>query len=237
MYRPQGNNLWVDQSSFSIISQEIECGCWTRSARSWETVVWTLSSHFKWGQMHCHGIGVLNLRGQSYNTFPCDLYMTRAFHFPPHSAFSRFSELIPCHGMWITKQCHFSPIKTAFSVSAQEIKLLKYLGEPKKTKAFNPLSYWGLKDLPWWKDYKSGLTIELWSYLTHIMAETMSKKTRIAISMIYWWFFCQNRGQILSKLNSETTFGILSSRQTFQTEGEPRRTKMKPGLKLHFRLP
>ena len=27
--------------------------------------------------MHCHGIGVLNLRGQSSNIFPCDLYVEK----------------------------------------------------------------------------------------------------------------------------------------------------------------
>ena len=43
-------------------------------------------------------------------------------HFSPNSIFSRFSELIPCDGMWITKHYHFSPIKTAFSVRAREIK-------------------------------------------------------------------------------------------------------------------
>ena len=39
---------------------------------------------------------------------------TRAFHFSPNLTFSRFSELILCHGIWITKQCYFAPIKAAF---------------------------------------------------------------------------------------------------------------------------
>ena len=55
-------------------------------------------------------------------------YEQRAFHFLPNSTFSRFSELNPCHGMLITKQCHFSPIKTAVLVCAQESKFRKYYG-------------------------------------------------------------------------------------------------------------
>ena len=39
----------------------------------------------------------------------CQLMCSRAFHFSPHSASSRFSELIPCHGMWIKNNAIFLP--------------------------------------------------------------------------------------------------------------------------------
>ena len=41
----------------------------------------------------------------------------------------------------------------------------------------------------------------------------------------------QNRGQILSKLNSESTFGIPSSKRCFLTPN------MLAGLRLYYRLP
>ena len=44
----------------------------------------------------------------------------------------------------------------------------------------------------------------------------------------FFRFFCQNRGKILSKLNSETIFWIFSSMQTFIA------TNMKAWLKIYF---
>ena len=52
---------------------------------------------------------------------------TNAFYFFHRTQlFSRFSELILCHGMWITKQCYFSPIKLLFWI-AHKRSILKIL--------------------------------------------------------------------------------------------------------------
>ena len=69
-----------------------------------------------------------------------DLTIT-ALHFTPNLTFPRFSELIPCHGMWIRKQCNFAPIKTASLVRPQNIKYLK----AEEAKKINPALILGTK--------------------------------------------------------------------------------------------
>ena len=65
-------------------------------------------------------------------------------------------------------------------------------------------------------------------HLTPILAPKTSQILELQFWCILMFFFCQIVGGILSKLNSETIFVILSSRGTFKNPN------MKAGLKLHF---
>ena len=81
----------------------------------------------------------------------------------------------------------------------------------------------GLKGSPLWEDFNYGLRIESGYYLIHILSKNRQHRPEL-------WFkrfllvFGQNRVQIISKPNSETIFGIPSSRRILLT------TNMKVGL-------
>ena len=107
-------------------------------------------------------------------------------------------------------------MKTAFSVRVREMKFLKIQWEA-NNKFSNFLLYGGPKGSSWWEDSKYGLRIELGTYFTPILAEKKTpKKLWNRDPDLFWRFFGQNMGQILSKFNSETIFGILSSWRTFK---------------------
>ena len=127
---------------------------------------------------------------------------------------SRFSELIPCHGIWITKTMPFFSHKNCFFGSRTRDEILKILLGSLKN-IFKIYLYWGLKDSSWWGNSKYGLRIESGWYLTPILAEQSLKSHWNRDPGLFLRFFGQNMCQILSKLNSVTIFGILLSRRTF----------------------
>ena len=130
----------------------------------------------------------------------------RAFHFAPFSTFSWILELIPCHGMWTAKQCHFYLIKTPVLVCAQQIIFFKYYGKQKKN--HSRFHIWNLKGSPWWVDSKYGLRIEIGWYFDPYFGRKYTENRSNRDSGLFWRFFGKIRGQILSQLNSEYIFGI-----------------------------
>ena len=134
----------------------------------------------------------------------------RAFHFAPNSIFSRFSEVIPCHWLWIIKRCHFSPIKLLF-YPAQEIKFRKYY----RSQKINPAFILGSNTYVCLDERIPNMCSEfVWIVCNPYFGRKPPKNIEVAV-LVYFKGFGKNMDQTLSKFNSESIFGILSSRGTF----------------------
>ena len=125
--------------------------------------------------------------------------------------------------MWITKQCHFAPIKTVFFLFAHKRSSFEntYYGKPKNKFLIGP-SYWRSKGFV----FMTGLGIWsqnwVWIIFDPYFGQKNTKKSLKSRFRSIVTVSGQNMGQILSKRNSDTRFGIHSSRGTLEIPNRKR---------------